>query len=159
MVRRISHRCGPPALADRRVAVVSRSFAFCLPLYHGVYALKKRSSRVKCDGLCLEKNTRKPPFFRSFLFTPGCAIPYHSNVPERAEARKRRTTGRIRLSQGERMAKLTQSQFIKELAAATNVPNKAAKEMATAYADLAIKETKKNGVAILPGIGRLVRVD
>ena len=57
------------------------------------------------------------------------------------------------------MAKLTQSQFIKELAAATNVPNKAAKEMATAYADLAIKETKKNGVAILPGIGRLVRVD
>jgi DNA-binding protein HU-beta len=57
------------------------------------------------------------------------------------------------------MAKLTQAQFIKELAAATGVANKAAKTFATAYADLAVKETKRNGVAILPGIGRLVRVD
>ena len=57
------------------------------------------------------------------------------------------------------MAKLTQSQMIKELAAATGVANKAAKAFVTAYADLAVKETKKNGVAILPGIGRLVRQD
>ncbi len=57
------------------------------------------------------------------------------------------------------MAKMTQSQFIKELAAAVDVPNKTAKAMATAYAELAVKETKKNGVAILPGIGRLVRVE
>ena len=57
------------------------------------------------------------------------------------------------------MAKLTQSQMIKELATATGVANKAAKEFVAAYADLAVKETKKNGVAILPGIGRLVRVD
>jgi DNA-binding protein HU-beta len=57
------------------------------------------------------------------------------------------------------MAKMTQSQFIKELAAAVDVPNKTAKAMTTAYAELAVKETKKNGVAILPGIGRLVRVE
>ena len=57
------------------------------------------------------------------------------------------------------MAKLTQSQMIKELATATEVSNKVAKGFVTAYADLAVKETKKNGVAILPGIGRLVRVD
>jgi DNA-binding protein HU-beta len=49
--------------------------------------------------------------------------------------------------------------MIKELATATGVAAKAAKGFVTAYADLAIKETKKNGVAILPGIGRLVRVD
>jgi DNA-binding protein HU-beta len=55
------------------------------------------------------------------------------------------------------MAKLTQSQMIKELAAATGVSNKQAKEFTTAYAELAIRETKKNGVAILPGIGRMVR--
>ena len=55
--------------------------------------------------------------------------------------------------------KLTQSQFIKELAAATGVAAKAAKTFATAYADLAVKETKKNGMCVLPGIGRLVRVD
>jgi DNA-binding protein HU-beta len=38
------------------------------------------------------------------------------------------------------MAKLTQSQFMKELAVATEVPN-------------------KSGMCVLPGIGRLVRVD
>lgn len=57
------------------------------------------------------------------------------------------------------MAKMTQSQFIKELAGAVDVPNKTAKALVTAYAELAVKETKKNGVAILPGLGRLVRVE
>jgi DNA-binding protein HU-beta len=55
--------------------------------------------------------------------------------------------------------KMTQSQFMKELAAAVDVPNKTAKAFVVAYADLALKETKKAGVAVLPGIGRLVRVD
>jgi DNA-binding protein HU-beta len=55
--------------------------------------------------------------------------------------------------------KMTQSQLIKELAAAVEVPNKTAKAFTLAYAEMAIKETKKNGVAVLPGIGRLVRVD
>ena len=56
-------------------------------------------------------------------------------------------------------AKMTQSQMIKELAATAEVANKVAKTLVTAYAELAIKETKKNGVCVLPGIGRLVRVD
>jgi len=56
-------------------------------------------------------------------------------------------------------AKMTQSQLIKELAAATEVSSKVAKSFVTAYADLAVRETKKNGMAVLPGIGRLVRVD
>ena len=59
----------------------------------------------------------------------------------------------------ENMAKMTQSQMVKELAAATAVPNKSAKSFMLAYAELAVRETKKNGMAILPGIGRLVRVD
>ena len=57
------------------------------------------------------------------------------------------------------MAKLTQSQMITELAAAVGVPNKVGKAFATAYAELAVKETKRSGVCVLPGIGRLVRVD
>ena len=57
------------------------------------------------------------------------------------------------------VTKMTQSQLIKELAAAVEVPNKTAKAFTLAYAEMAIKETKKNGVAVLPGIGRLVRVD
>ncbi len=56
-------------------------------------------------------------------------------------------------------AKMTQSQLIKELAAATGTSNKVAKSFVTAFSELAIKETKKNGVAIVPGLGRLVRVD
>jgi DNA-binding protein HU-beta len=55
--------------------------------------------------------------------------------------------------------KMTQSQMIKELAGTAEVSSKVAKILVTAYADLVVKETKKNGVAILPGIGRLVRVD
>ena len=55
------------------------------------------------------------------------------------------------------MAKLTQSQFMKELAVATEVPNKTAKALVTAYAELAVKETKKNGVFVVPGLGRLVK--
>ena len=56
-------------------------------------------------------------------------------------------------------AKLTQSQFIKKLAETVGVTTKVAKSLTTAYADLAVAETKKNGVAVLPSVGRLVRVD
>jgi len=56
-------------------------------------------------------------------------------------------------------AKMTQSQMIKELATANGVSNKVAKSFVTSYAEMAVRETKKNGVAILPGLGRLVRVD
>jgi len=55
--------------------------------------------------------------------------------------------------------KMTQSQIMKELAGATGTSTKVAKQFVTSYADLAVKETKKNGMFVLPGIGRLVRVD
>jgi len=56
-------------------------------------------------------------------------------------------------------SKMTQSQLIKKLAETVGVPSKVAKSFTTAYAEMAIAETKKNGVTVLPGIGRLVRVD
>jgi len=56
-------------------------------------------------------------------------------------------------------AKMTQSQMIRHLAETVGVPNKVAKAFTVAYAEVAISETKKHGVSILPGIGRLVRVD
>src|SRR5712691_7033504 len=55
--------------------------------------------------------------------------------------------------------KLTQSQFVKKLAETVGVTTKVAKSFTTSYSELAIAETKKNGMAVLPGIGRLVRVD
>ena len=55
--------------------------------------------------------------------------------------------------------RMTQTAIVKELAETTSVNNKVAKQFMESLADLAIRETKKNGVFILPGIGRLVRVD
>ena len=56
-------------------------------------------------------------------------------------------------------AKMTQSQMVKELGAAVGVPNKVAKSFMIAYSEMAVRETKKSGMCVLPGIGRLVRVD
>src|ERR1700680_3470910 len=56
-------------------------------------------------------------------------------------------------------AKMTQSQLVKELATAVGANNKVAKSFVTAYSDMAVRETKKSGMCVLPGIGRLVRVD
>ena len=53
--------------------------------------------------------------------------------------------------------KLTQTQLITELAEAVEISKKQAKAFVDKYAELAIRETKKNGLFVLPGIGRLVR--
>jgi DNA-binding protein HU-beta len=55
-------------------------------------------------------------------------------------------------------ARMTQTQLVKALAEAVEGSStKQVKALLTAYADIAIKETKKNGVFVLPGLGRLVR--
>ena len=56
-------------------------------------------------------------------------------------------------------AKMTQSQLVKELAGAAGTNGKVAKTFVESYAAIAVRETKKNGLFVLPGIGRLVRVD
>ena len=55
--------------------------------------------------------------------------------------------------------KMTQTDFVKKIAAVGEVTNKVAKEIIAAYAATAIAETKKNGVFALPGLGRLVKVE
>jgi len=55
--------------------------------------------------------------------------------------------------------KMTQTAIVRELAETTGVNNKAARGFLECLAGLAIGEVKKNGVFVLPGIGRLVRVD
>jgi DNA-binding protein HU-beta len=117
----------------------------------------------------MRKSPEKSGFPRIFPFTPGLPIPYHlvANAGFRRVPRgvwKRIVTHRVNPGEAKKRrimaaTKMTQSQLIKELAAAVEVPNKTAKAFTLAYAELAIKETKKSGVAVLPGIGRLVRVD
>ncbi len=53
--------------------------------------------------------------------------------------------------------KMTQSQMVRELAESVGVTSKQAKQFVTSLGEMAIRETKKNGVFIIPGVGRLVR--
>jgi DNA-binding protein HU-beta len=54
---------------------------------------------------------------------------------------------------------MTQTEFVKKIAAVGGVTNKVAKDIIAAYAETAVGETKRGGVFVLPGIGRLVRVE
>jgi DNA-binding protein HU-beta len=52
---------------------------------------------------------------------------------------------------------MTQSQIVKELAETVGVTTKQARHFLEAFAQMAVRETKKKGVFVIPGIGRLVR--
>jgi len=54
---------------------------------------------------------------------------------------------------------MTQSQIVQALADQCEVSKKVAQGMLATLSATAISEVKKNGVFVLPGIGRLVRVD
>lgn len=56
-------------------------------------------------------------------------------------------------------ARMTQTQIVKELAEATGIGNKVAKQFLEKFSEIAVRETKKKGVFVMPGIGRLVRVE
>jgi DNA-binding protein HU-beta len=53
--------------------------------------------------------------------------------------------------------RMTQTQIIRELSEEAQVPTKTVKQLLTKFADMAVRETKKKGVFVMPGIGRLVR--
>ena len=55
--------------------------------------------------------------------------------------------------------RMTQTQLVKEIAGAAGTNNKVAKTFLETYASVAVRETKKSGVFVMPGIGRLVRVE
>jgi DNA-binding protein HU-beta len=68
--------------------------------------------------------------------------------------------GRISFSKELNMAaaRMTQTQLVKALVdAVEGSTSKQVKALLAAYSEIAIKETKKNGVFVLPGLGRLVR--
>lgn len=55
--------------------------------------------------------------------------------------------------------RMTQTQIVKELGEKTGVGNKVAKQFLQVFAEMAVRETKKKGVFVLPALGRLVRVE
>ena len=55
--------------------------------------------------------------------------------------------------------RMTQAQLVRHLAERCDVSNKIARQFMEALAETALQETKKNGVFVLPGIGRLVKAN
>jgi DNA-binding protein HU-beta len=55
--------------------------------------------------------------------------------------------------------RMTQTQLVRQLAEAGELTNKQARGVLDSLSSLATAEVKKNGVFVLPGFGRLVKVD
>ena len=54
-------------------------------------------------------------------------------------------------------AGLTKTQLVRHLAEKHELSNKQVAAFLDSFAEVAIKETKKNGVFVVPGLGRLVK--
>ncbi len=55
--------------------------------------------------------------------------------------------------------RMTQTQLVRSLAESCEVNNTVARQMLDSLSSLAISEVKKNGMFVIPGLGRLVRVE
>jgi DNA-binding protein HU-beta len=55
------------------------------------------------------------------------------------------------------MAGMTKTELVRHIAEKHGINNKTAASFLEHLADLAIKETKKSGIFVLPGLGRLVK--
>ena len=53
---------------------------------------------------------------------------------------------------------MTKTQLVRHLAEKLETPNKTAAAFLEHLADTAVKETKKNGIFVVPGLGRLKKV-
>jgi DNA-binding protein HU-beta len=53
---------------------------------------------------------------------------------------------------------MTKTQLVRHIAEKVGTNNKTAAAFLTSLAEIAMKETKKNGVFVLPGLGRLKKV-
>ena len=56
-------------------------------------------------------------------------------------------------------AGMTKTQLVRHVAEKHSLSNKQVAELIEYLAEVAIKETKKNGVFVIPGIGRLVKAE
>lgn len=56
------------------------------------------------------------------------------------------------------VGRMTQSQVVAHLADKTGVPKKAARQFLESLVELAIQQTKQAGIFVLPGLGRMKKV-
>jgi DNA-binding protein HU-beta len=106
------------------------------------------------------KKARKIAVFRAFRLYKHSARLYHETrkaaFRERLAAHISRQENRFQRSI---MAstRMTQAQLVTALSEAGGVTKAQAKNILTSLSDIAVKETKKNGEFVIPGIGKLVR--
>jgi DNA-binding protein HU-beta len=114
------------------------------------------------------ENRENRPVFAFFRFTSlhafrmivttrehsGASEPNKYSTPVHALMFAKLETGGLMATQ-----RMTQTQLVRSLAEAGEVSNKQARTMLDHLGSLAVSEVKKNGVFVLPGIGRLVRVE
>ena len=55
--------------------------------------------------------------------------------------------------------RMTQSQIVRALAEKCELSNKVSRQLVDGLTETALREVKKNGLFVIPGLGRLVRVD
>jgi len=55
--------------------------------------------------------------------------------------------------------RMTQSQIVRTLAEKCELSNKVSRQLVETLGETALHEVKKNGIFVIPGLGRLVRVD
>src|SRR5262245_49449426 len=103
----------------------------------------------------MQKTLEKSGFFAAFCFTSTAGS---LMIDSDHDVCKNVGTGESirRFMANQRM---TQTQLVRSLAESCEVNNKVARGFLDSLASMAIAEVKKNGVFVLPGIGRLVRVD
>jgi DNA-binding protein HU-beta len=95
----------------------------------------------------IDLRTEPSNIFGWFCFIqPGCGLPA---APAKGETHKHMAE----------VKKMTQTQVVNEIATAAGITKKQAKAAMEKLVDLAIAQTKKVGVFVLPGIGRLKRVE
>lgn len=102
----------------------------------------------------IEMTGENSNIFASFCFSPALG---RDHTPDAEFLSK--STEDLREAQMAEIKRMTQTAIVRELAETTGVNNRVAKQFMESLADLAVRETKKSGVFILPGIGRLVRAD
>jgi DNA-binding protein HU-beta len=121
---------------------ISRAFRHCTLKKARKIATFLPFSSLLRRFTCLIMNSTPLRDEQSNIFAKQCFLKGESEKQPMAEA-----------------TRMTQTQIIKELAETTGVGNKVAKQFLEKFSEIAVRETKKKGVFVMPGIGRLVRVE
>jgi len=144
-----------------------------LPVYLGVRVAEtpekgRQKGRGRHKMQKKPKNLRKTKLPATFSLYFVSRVPYDCNDSRGQEALRRPVNKGVqdipsarKYVTGGFMAtqRMTQTALVRALAEKNEVSNKQARAILDHLSELAVSEVKKNGVFVMPGIGRLVRVD